>query len=970
MQSKIPSNTLDKNKCNCNCLSKISNVFIGGLEYGFYWYGVNIARRPFLFIFISLLIAGLCSIGLINFGEENDPFKLWIPQDAEFLKVTEWQKLNFPSDKRFHSAIYEADNVLDKKVILEILRVHEEVDKIKVDDVSWSSVCAKIPVIAIALFGRKKRDISLKSSVISEVNSEREKRQAPDLDWSRILSRDVYCNFLENMDEECLTNSLLEIWGYDRSLIESLTNEQIIDDINEADISEVFGFPVNFTSYLGMVQRNSESRIIGAKATRQTWLTTINKAAIKDGDSITDEGTGSQIDKGSLEWERRFIDTVLNTTNREEDVNIYFLAASSFGLVAGNSIQNDLRYLSIGFIVVFIFVVLMLGKFNMIEMRPVLSLLGLSSVGLSIGVSYGLCSAFGFPYGPVNSILPFLLLGLGVDDMFVIIQAWNNLSPLEINEELPERMGLALRHAGVSITVTSLTDFVAFAIGSSTLLPALRSFCIYAALGIIAIYFFSATFFVACLTLDQRRLEDKRNGLFWCWRMNNWTPNECSQKDLLQSFFGNVYAKILLKLPTKITVLIITATLVGVSGWGLSNLRQEFDPSWFLPQSSYPFKFFAKSDEYFPSSGVSGKILLGNLNYTKDIAKILQLEANLKENPYIGSVDSWVSEFQLYMNNSDITIPDPDMSEDDFYENLTKFLFSQSGAKYRGRDFKFDGELKCLNKSPPIFVSTISYQHVQMDDSRTEINAMDQLSENIAEMKFSGYARAWSRQYGNWETNKVIAIELLRNLGYALLVVFILTLILISSLSTSLLVLLCVVMTLIDVGALMHWWGLTIDTVSCIDLVLAIGLCVDYAAHIGHSFMTKRGTRNERARLTLEMMGPAVLQGGFSTVLAFFFLAFSDSHVFITFFKIFFSVSLFGLYHGLVFLPVVLSLIGPAPYQSANQDDSKSLVISPKISPKNISKEPQVERELNGDGFITKDITPINTPDLEPSAPT
>jgi hypothetical protein len=31
----------------------------------------------------------------------------------------------------------------------------------------------------------------------------------------------------------------------------------------------------------------------------------------------------------------------------------------------------------------------------------------------------------------------------------------------------------------------------------------------------------------------------------------------------------------------------------------------------------------------------------------------------------------------------------------------------------------------------------------------------------------------------------------------------------------------------------MHFWNLTIDTVSCIDLVLAIGLCVDYAAHIG-----------------------------------------------------------------------------------------------------------------------------------------
>ena len=33
---------------------------------------------------------------------------------------------------------------------------------------------------------------------------------------------------------------------------------------------------------------------------------------------------------------------------------------------------------------------------------------------------------------------------------------------------LNDRVGLALSHAGVAITVTSLTDFAAFAIGGST----------------------------------------------------------------------------------------------------------------------------------------------------------------------------------------------------------------------------------------------------------------------------------------------------------------------------------------------------------------------------------------------------------------------------------------------------------------------------------------------------------------------
>lgn len=130
----------------------------------------------------------------------------------------------------------------------------------------------------------------------------------------------------------------------------------------------------------------------------------------------------------------------------------------------------------------------------------------------------------------------------------------------------------------------------------------------------------------------------------------------------------------------------------------------------------------------------------------------------------------------------------------------------------------------------------------------------------------------------------------------------------------------------------MHFWGLTIDTVSCTMLVIAIGLCVDYSAHIGkgpasklflikvvnpqpvsaHRFMVENGTRDERVVHTLTNIGPAVLNGGFTTFLAFILLAGSKSHVFSTFFKIFFLVVVFGLFHGLVLLPVILSIVGPS----------------------------------------------------------
>jgi hypothetical protein len=46
------------------------------------------------------------------------------------------------------------------------------------------------------------------------------------------------------------------------------------------------------------------------------------------------------------------------------------------------------------------------------------------------------------------------------------------------------------------------------------------------------------------------------------------------------------------------------------------------------------------------------------------------------------------------------------------------------------------------------------------------------------------------------------------------------------------------------------------------------------------------GGKKERARQVLAEMGPAVFNGGLSTFLAFILVAFSDSYVFITFFKV------------------------------------------------------------------------------------
>ena len=54
--------------------------------------------------------------------------------------------------------------------------------------------------------------------------------------------------------------------------------------------------------------------------------------------------------------------------------------------------------------------------------------------------------------------------------MFVIAQCWSNMQkdPLSAGLSLPDRMGIAMKHAGVSVTITSLTDVFAFGVGAVT----------------------------------------------------------------------------------------------------------------------------------------------------------------------------------------------------------------------------------------------------------------------------------------------------------------------------------------------------------------------------------------------------------------------------------------------------------------------------------------------------------------------
>ena len=58
-------------------------------------------------------------------------------------------------------------------------------------------------------------------------------------------------------------------------------------------------------------------------------------------------------------------------------------------------------------------------------------------------------------------------------------------------------------------------------------------------------------------------------------------------------------------------------------------------------------------------------------------------------------------------------------------------------------------------------------------------------------------------------------------------------------------------------------------------------------------------------------MGSSVFHGGFSTFIAICTLGMAKSFIFIVFFRLWFGIIVFGIANGFLFLPILLSIIGP-----------------------------------------------------------
>ena len=82
---------------------------------------------------------------------------------------------------------------------------------------------------------------------------------------------------------------------------------------------------------------------------------------------------------------------------------------------------GDFGLVASAIVLIFVYANIVLGSCSPIYLRSLSAIIGLSCVILSVISGYAIASTIGCKASVAHNILPFMLLGIGVDDMFVIV---------------------------------------------------------------------------------------------------------------------------------------------------------------------------------------------------------------------------------------------------------------------------------------------------------------------------------------------------------------------------------------------------------------------------------------------------------------------------------------------------------------------------------------------------------------------
>jgi len=617
----------------------------------------------------------------------------------------------------------------------------------------------------------------------------------------------------------------------------------------------------------------------------------------------------------------------------------------------------------------------------LVESKFSLGVVGILIVLMSISASIGLFSYAGIKVTLIIAeVIPFIVLAVGVDNIFLIVHEFERVNISHPDEMVEYRISKALGRMGPSILLSAITETIAFALGAVVSMPAVRNFAIYAAGAVFINALLQVTMFVSVLTLNQRRAEDHRADCFPCIQIKNAGVHlghsngngyharsyEGQDESTLQGFIRKTYAPMILGRKMKVVIVII---FLGIFTAGVSLIPEVelgLDQRVAIPDDSYLIPYFNDLYDYFQSGPpvyfVSRELNVTERNHQQELCSrfttcqqesltnILEVERKRPNVSYIASsAASWIDDYFLWLNpdlesccveHGDTCFADRDpewnitlygMPEgQEFLHYLNKWIDSPTDA-----DCPLGGKASYANalvidvERETIPASHFRSSHTPLRSQSDFIDAYASARRISALIHESTGVEVfpYSIFYIFFDQYATIVRLTATLLGSALAIILAISSLLLGSVRTGAVVTITVLMIVVDIIGTMALAHVSLNAVSLVNLIICVGIGVEFCAHIARAFMfpsravmerakNKFRGRDARAWTALVNVGGSVFSGITVTkLLGVFVLAFTRSKIFeIYYFRIWLALVVFAALHALVFLPVALSLVGGEGY--------------------------------------------------------
>ncbi|XP_026219866.1 patched domain-containing protein 3 [Anabas testudineus] len=625
-------------------------------------------------------------------------------------------------------------------------------------------------------------------------------------------------------------------------------------------------------------------------------------------------------------WLREFTELFSDATSKHVDVS-YYTSKSRQEEIDSHTTDGFPLFLFTYACAITLSVLSCLRRDN-VRNKLWVAVFGVLSSGLAVLSSFGLLLYIGVPFVITVANSPFLILGIGLNNMFIMISDWQHTS---VEDPVPKRMAHSYKEAIMSITITALTDVLKFFLGVMSDFPSVQSFCLYTSVSIIFCYIYTITFFGAFLALNGRREASNRHWLT-CVKIPTESPDQypgihqiccvggdydkntgAERKQLASTFFKDFYGPFLMKPWMKVVVIFLYVAYLGTSIYGCFYVQQGIELYDLAADNSHVTRFNKKHRQYFSDYGLSVMVIVSEEFPYWDRTKRHQLQGCIGDFKKLQFVDedvytSWLDSYLSYGRENSLNLDDKGV----FLKNLSPFFALFPFLK---QDVNLTGDA--------IYASRFFIQTVDIASATMEIHMLKGL--NAAAEKCSAASLlVYNQEFIFYDQYDVVVSSTIKNVIVITAVMLVVSLLLIPNPLCSLLVTYSIGSVTAGVTGFMALWDVSLDSISMIIFTVCIGFTVDFSAHVTYAFVSSnKMSSNDKAVDALSSLGYPILQGASSTILGVAVLATSAFHIFRTFFKIFFLVMSIGMVHGLFFIPVFLaSFTG-----SSDKDENKENIL-------------------------------------------